>query len=197
MLFRQRQPAGYMERMRTAMWPRRSFGRSLRYYAKRVLRVKAAPHAVAGGVAMGVFAGFLPFIGFQFLLAAALAWLSRTNILAALVGTIVSNPLTYPLIVVGTLELGQFLLGQHAADYDVGEIADSLLTLDLTRLWLPLIKPMLVGAIPLGLLFSVLFYGLTRWMIAVFHRQRRRRLAEQARRKAKAEIAEKEAMVGS
>lgn len=187
MLFRQRQPAGWQDRIRTALWPRRSFSRSARYFAKRVLCVKASPHAVAGGVAMGVFAGFLPFFGFQFLIAALLAWLTRTSILASLLGTAVSNPLTLPLILVGTLQLGQNILGEREFSPDVGEITRDLMTLDASGLWEPLLKPMLVGAVPLGLGFAALFYVATRWMISVFHRRRRRRLVERARRRARAE----------
>ncbi len=182
MLFRQRQPAGFLDRLRIALWPRRSISRSARYYAKRVLRVKATPHAVAGGVAMGVFAGFLPLIGFQFILAATLAWITRTNILASLLGTVVSNPFTMPLIMVGTLEFGQFLLGEQDGSPEVGKLSLSLLTLDAARIWEPLLKPMLVGAVPVGLVFALIFYIGTRGMIVVFHRRQRRRLAERTRR---------------
>ena len=47
MLFRRRKPDGFLERVRTYLWPRRSFSRSLQYFSKRILRLKATPHAVA------------------------------------------------------------------------------------------------------------------------------------------------------
>ena len=51
MLFRRREPEGVWERFRTALWPRRSFTRSVQYLVKRVLRLTATPHAIAAGVA--------------------------------------------------------------------------------------------------------------------------------------------------
>ena len=74
MLFRRREPEGVWERFRTALWPRRSFTRSVQYLVKRVLRLTATPHAIAAGVAAGVFASWMPFLGFHFVIAAALAF---------------------------------------------------------------------------------------------------------------------------
>ena len=55
MLFGRKVPAGLAERVRTSLWPRRSFWRSGKYFAKRALRLSASPHAIASGVAAGVF----------------------------------------------------------------------------------------------------------------------------------------------
>lgn len=41
---------------------------------------------------------------------------------------------------------------------------------------------MLIGAVPLGLIFGLLFYGITRWCMIAFREQRRKRLAEKASR---------------
>ena len=73
MLFRRRKKADLLERARTFFWPRRSFLRSAQYFIKRVLRLSATPHAIAAGVAAGVFASFTPFLGFHFVIAAGLA----------------------------------------------------------------------------------------------------------------------------
>ena len=47
------------------------------------------------------------------------------------------------------------------------------------NLWV-MLKPMTIGAVPLGLLTGVVAYGLTRWGMTVFRERRRRRLAERA-----------------
>ena len=65
MLFQRRNPPTRKERLRLLVWPRRSFSRSLRYGGKRILRITASPHAVAAGLAVGVFSAFTPFFGFQ------------------------------------------------------------------------------------------------------------------------------------
>jgi uncharacterized protein (DUF2062 family) len=53
-----------------------------------------------------------------------------------------------------------------------------LQTLSISQLWAPVLKPMLCGAVPLGLIFSLLFYGITRYGMTAFREQRRKRLAE-------------------
>jgi len=73
MLFGRRAPAPALDRLRVAMWPRRSWGRSLRYANHRLSRLGASRHAIALGLAIGVFASFQPILGFQMLLAGCLA----------------------------------------------------------------------------------------------------------------------------
>jgi uncharacterized protein (DUF2062 family) len=53
--------------------------------------------------------------------------------------------------------------------------------LSFAQLWVPVLKPLTIGAILLGLVFGLLFYALTRWGMAAFREQRRRRLAEKTR----------------
>jgi uncharacterized protein len=185
MLFRRRKPAGLRERLRTLFWPRRSFWRSAQYYAKRVLRLTATPHAIAAGVAAGVFTSFLPFVGFHFIIAAILAWIIAGNILASAIGTAVGNPLTFPFIWGSTYEIGRFILeGRGPGEPRNIELVRLLRHLDFAQLWEPLIKPMTVGGVTLGLLFGMVFYVLTRWATIAFREQRRKRLADKARRRA-------------
>lgn len=171
--------------MRTFFWPRRSHWRSVQYYAKRVLRLTATPHAIAAGVAAGVFASFTPYLGFHFILAAALAWILGGNLLASAFGTAIGNPLTFPFIWGATLETGKFVLyGRHPSEIAPVHLGEMMRHLDFAELWQPLLMPMTVGALPLGLLFGMGFYIATRWAIVGFREQRRRRLADRARRRA-------------
>jgi uncharacterized protein (DUF2062 family) len=50
------------------------------------------------------------------------------------------------------------------------------------ELWGPVLKPLAIGAVPLGILFGLIFYGITRWAMVVFQEQRRKRMAEKAAR---------------
>lgn len=173
------------ERLRTVVWPRRSLWRSLQYYTKRVLRLTATPHAIAGGVAAGVFASFTPFLGFHFLLAAALAWIIGGNLVASAFGTAIGNPLTFPFIWGATLETGKLILyGRQPSELATVHLGEMMRHLHFSELWQPLLKPMSVGALPLGLTFAVGFYIATRWALVTFREQRRRRLADRARRRA-------------
>lgn len=183
MLFRRRKQADFWDRMRAFVWPRRSFWRSARYFAKRVLRLTAAPHAVAAGVAAGVFASFLPFLGCHFIVAAGVAWCIKGNILAAALGTAVGNPITFPFIWAATLGLGRLILYGRDPDPLVPlQLGQVLSKLDFAQLWEPLLKPMTVGGIPLGILFGLIFYLLTRSALVAFRARRRTQFAAKARK---------------
>nr|WP_309084038.1 DUF2062 domain-containing protein [Chelativorans sp.] len=168
-------------------WPR-SLRRSVLYIVKRALRLSATPHAIAAGIAAGVFASFTPFVGFHFIIAAALAWIIGGNLVASAMGTFVGNPLTFPFIWGATLEIGKFILrGEHPSSIGPRDIGHMLWHLEFEKLWQPLLKPMAVGSLPLGLGAALIFYAVTRWAVVVFHEQRRKRIAERARRQAAAE----------
>src|SRR5271166_5588052 len=98
MLFKRRKQLSPVERLRTAIWPTRTFRRSLRYMLLRLWRIPASSHSVALGCAAGVFAIFTPFLGFQMMLAALLALVFRGSVFASAVGTFAGNTLTYPLL---------------------------------------------------------------------------------------------------
>ncbi len=182
MLFGRRNPASLPERVRVFLWPRRSFWRSAKYFGKRVLRLRATPHAIATGVAAGVFASFFP-LGVHFIIAFCLAWILAGNLVAAALGTAFGNPLTFPVMWGATYELGSLMLNReqtgHIEPSHIGNLFDHL---DLAALWDPLLKPMIVGALPLGLLFACVTYFLTRWAVGVVQERRHLRLERQAGR---------------
>ena len=190
MLFRRRKPADNWDRIRTALWPRRSLSRSAQYFAKRVLRLTATPHAIAAGVAAGTLASFTPYLGFHFLIAAGLAICLRGNVVASAFGTAVGNPITFPFIFAATLALGRFVLdGRQIESLEPFVLGNALTHLDFRHIWAPYLLPMTVGGLILGTLAGVIVYLVTRWGTALFRAQRRKRLAERARRRAKAGMA--------
>jgi uncharacterized protein (DUF2062 family) len=185
MLFRRRKPDSLYDRVRTLVWPRRSFSRSWQYISKRVLRLTASPHSIAAGVAAGVFASTTPFLGFHIILATILCYLIRGNIIAAAIGTAFANPLTLPLIWGGTLELGRFMLN-GTFDYE-GEslhLGHLLSHGTFASIWDPWLEPMAIGSIPIGLALALCFYLVTRMATNAFRKQRRKRLAERAQLRA-------------
>lgn len=188
MLFKRRKSADWWERLRTLVWPRRSFWRSAKYFVKRALRLSGTPHAIAAGVAAGAFSSFTPFLGFHFILAGVLAWVVRGNLIASAIGTAVGNPITFPFIWGATLEAGRFILyGRHTGSLGPMHIGEPLWSMHFTELWEPFLKPMAVGSLPVGLPVALILYFVTRWAVVTFRMQRRRLLAERARRRAAAQ----------
>jgi hypothetical protein len=162
MLFRRRQPAALSNRLRVALWPRHSWSRSARYFAKRVLRLSGSPHAVAAGVAAGVFASFTPFLGFHFIIGIAIAFLIGGNFLAAALGTAFGNPITFPIIWATTYKVGGLILGLGSAS----------------------------AALPhLGVPTAVAFYFISLYAVRAFQRVRVERLAARRRERDSAALA--------
>jgi len=173
MLFRRRKRATHIERARLWVWPRVSWRRSTLYYAKRILRLSATPYAIAAGCAIGAFVSFTPFIGFHIAISIAVAWIIRGNFIAAVIGTSVGNPLTFPLIWASTYELGNVVLsGEQAVAPPLGQhfLERSIENLS------PIIKTMTVGSLPLGFMAGLVVYAIVYKSVAAYQANRRKRL---------------------
>src|SRR5690606_28469512 len=181
MLFRRRKKPSRAARLREFLWPRKGVTRPARYLAKRILRLSASPHAVAAGVAAGTFSAFTPPLGFHIILALALSYLIAGNLLAAALATTIANPLTIPLIALATFRSGAALLGIRSSEaITASELFHRMEHLQLSELWQPVLKPMLVGAGVLGGVTAFLAYAVTRFAVRSFKARRRARLAAQA-----------------
>ena len=181
MLFKRRNEESAWRRFRVWLWPRRSFSRSFQYFSKRILRLKATPHAVAAGVAAGVFAAFFP-LGLHFAVAALACWLIAGNLVAALlVAAVGGNPLTVPILWGASWEAGKLILHEPVASAGPPQNLGAMLHhMSFAELWRPVLEPMAIGAVPLGLGCALIFYGITRWGVSVFRERRRRQLAQKA-----------------
>jgi len=179
MLFGRRDKPELVERVRVFLWPRRGWRRSSKYVLKRLLRLSGTPHAIALGVAAGVFASFTPFVGFHFVIGAIIAWLIGGNLIASALGTFIGNPVTFPFIWASTFTVGNWMLGVERAD---------ILALDLNartfnqslEVLLPIFKPMLVSGIPLGIIAGMAFYFPMVWCINLYQERRRNSLKTNA-----------------
>jgi uncharacterized protein (DUF2062 family) len=180
MLFRRRVRPDLLTRLRVAAWPRRSWSRSAKYFAKRVLRLSGSPHAIAAGVAAGAFASFTPFIGFHYIIGFVIAFLIGGNLLAAALGNAIGNPLTLPLIWASTYHLGNAILGTRGRVIETGELSRNLAEKSFDAI-LPVIRPMAVGAVPLGAATALALYVVVLYSVRAFQTMRRERLAARRR----------------
>ena len=174
MLFRRREEESLLGRMRVHLWPRRSWGRSSRYVVYRLRRLSDTPHAVALGFAAGVFIAVTPFLGTHMVVAALLAWAIGGSIVAALLGTFVGNPLTYPAIWYSTYGVGNLMLGGKAGQQPI-DLSGGIFQKSLEQLW-PILKPMTLGSVPVGLALAALSYVLVKPMVDAYKHRRRREL---------------------
>ncbi len=192
MIFKRRDRPPFRDRLREMLYPRKGFWRGMDYIRKRLHRLPDSPHRIALGFACGAFASFSPFFGFHIVLAAALGWLVRGNILAAVFGTMVGNPVTFPFIAAFSLNTGWRILdtGTRATDSDfsVGWLLDNIEQIFL---------PYLVGGILPGLLAGVICYWFIGPIVEAYQKRRRRRLAKRAEAWRAAAFEEQEAYKAS
>lgn len=151
-----------------------NFAQWVRDKTRQLVQIKDSPHAVALGVAVGIFFGFVPLLGLKTLLALGVTYLLRGSVLAAAIAVTlhdVSLPVA-PLLLRWEYDVGYWLLnhphtlpphlhlhGHHPAQWLHWS---TFLTVG---------RPMLAGSVVLATPVSVLVYYLTlAWM-----RVRRRR----------------------
>jgi uncharacterized protein (DUF2062 family) len=213
-VFKRRNPRSYSEIARSFVYPRGGFRRATQYVLHRMRRLPDEPHRIARGVFAGIFVSFPPLFGVQMLSAGLLAWAIRGNILASLLATFMSNPLTTPFIAVGSLELGHWMLGIHvpldfvsivAAFADAGsELWRNFKALftsapthwdSLGAFFHIIYWPYLVGSIIPGIVISFVFYFLTIPLIKGYQRLRKNRTVQriEKRRSLKALVIEADA----
>jgi hypothetical protein len=192
MIFKRRDRPPFWDRLREILYPRKGFWRGMDYIRKRLHRLPDSPHRIALGFACGAVASFTPLFGVHIVLAAVLAWLVRGNILAAVFGTIVGNPLTFPFIAAFSLETGWRILGTGTratdSDFSVGWLLDNIEQIFL---------PYLVGGILPGLLAGVVCYWFIGPIVEAYQKRRRRRLAKRAEAWRAAAFEEQEAYKAS
>ena len=143
-------------------------------------------HSVAGGVAIGLFAGLLP-APLQMISAAALAVAFRRNLPVAVLVTLYTNPVTFvPLYLLG-YELGKLILGAGgAAPVTPFEMDWSHFFASMERLvlWTVSLGPRLVvGVLALALIFAALGYfavqlGWRAYVVLAWRARKRRRRAK-------------------
>jgi hypothetical protein len=180
MVFKRRDRAPFWNRIRQSLSPRKGWRRGYVYIAMRMQRLPDTPHRIALGFSCGVLSSFTPLFGFHILLAAALAFLTRGNVLASAVGTLAGNPVTFPLIASASFWMGSQITGIHVEPpvhgYGFAWLWDNLDAI---------FVPYLVGGILPGLAASVGFYLLVRPAVAAFQNQRRLLLTARAKKRVK------------
>ncbi|MCD2171956.1 DUF2062 domain-containing protein [Rhizobium sp. C4] len=156
---------------------RMTFSRSMRYQLLKFVRIRATPHAIGIGVAVGIFSAFLPLVGVHMALAAALAWALGGNMIAGVASTIlVGNPFTYPFIWAAAWETGQMILGSKAKSMGTIHLHELIHKLSLSELWAPILKPLLLGSIPLGIAGGLVGYFVMVQAVTIIRARRQSRL---------------------
>jgi uncharacterized protein (DUF2062 family) len=133
------------------------------------LAIRDTPEAIAGGVAIGIFFGFTPLFGLKTLSAIFFAWLTRSNILAAVIAGALHDIILpfMPVIYRWEYDVGYFILSHpHRWPQSLARLHREGFV---WRSWSSLFgvgKPLLVGGCVCAAPFAVLSFFLTRALVA-------------------------------
>jgi len=125
-------------------------------YIIRFSKKGLTPNEIALAIAVGIFIAFIPFFGTHTITAIALASLLRVNTFIVLLGAQISNPLTFPLQLFISAEVGSLILNGRFLEIKItGEI--SYLN--------HYIMPIIIGGLALGIFSSVLSFLLVKRLL--------------------------------
>jgi hypothetical protein len=126
----------------------------LKDYIVRFSKKGLTPHEIALGVAIGIFVAFIPLFGTHTVTAIALASLLRVNTLIVLLGTQISNPLTFPFQLFISAEVGSLIL--H------GKLLEIKFTHQMSALLSHYLLPIIIGGLVLGIVGAGVSYLLVK-----------------------------------
>ena len=152
-----------------------------RYTYLRIVRIKAPAESIALGLALGVFAGALPFLSLQMVIAVALALLLRGNVIAAALGTWWTNPFNWAIVFPLFYMLGKAFVPGEVLHLSIAELANLPLLDLLQRGWKWLLITSLGGVVA-GLPMAAMTYFLALRGVRMYHDGRARRKLERQRK---------------
>ena len=123
----------------------------------------ASSYAISAGFACGSMVSFTPLIGFHFVLAVMFAYLLRANYIAALIGTIVGNPISFPFIWGLIYKVGAFIV-----DKPEDNLRPNINFEIIINQTYDIFIPMLVGGAVLAIPIWVITYFITYSFVSSF-----------------------------
>ena len=132
--------------------------RIFRIIKLKVYRIRDFPESVAIGLSWGVAVSFTPLLGFHLIICYLGTWLMRGNLIAATVGTIIGNPLTFPFLFYINYKIGLSFFYKPLNNYEfkVQFFIDN---------FSDLFYPTLLGSIPIAFSTWFITYYTTKYLL--------------------------------
>lgn len=156
------------QNIREALWPSMGWQRTFRYVQHRLVRIKDTTSSIARGMAFGAAVSCAPVPGTHIFTAALLSWMTRSSVLASVVGTLVGNPWTFPFMWWAAYKLGDWMfyaLGLPVREmpekFEFGELMHEIKT-DPLGLFVPWVSGGFMLAFLTWPVFYLIFYRIVR-----------------------------------
>ena len=136
------------------------FQAGIKAFYIRFLKIRGTPDQISLGMALGMFIGMTPFMGFHTITAVAMASIFGWSKIAAGIGVFITNPFTAPIIYSFTYQLGSKITGYS----DPAKLAslfkdDGLIALIKSSPMI--IIDLLIGGIIIGIPVAIIGYYVT------------------------------------
>jgi len=190
-MFKRRTPLNFIQNARQILWPKMGWWRLLKYYRVRIIRLSSTAESIAINLAGGSAMSFTPFFGIHVFTALGFAWLigARMNVVAAMVGTFIGNPWTFPFLLYSSYRVGGWFLnifGDHTSSPNfnpntVEEQSENLLSYfwdNFTEIFVPTA----IGGTLLAIASFPLYYMLYVYLVRGAQRARKLRIKKKQRR---------------
>lgn len=199
MVFKRRNKRTIWQSVSESILPRRGWKRAITYLGHRLKRLPDSPHKISLGLAVGVWLCFSPFFGLHMVLSVLLSYILRANIIAALLGTMLSAPPPiFVLIIAINFKIGAWMTGTPEAPETGGSILhlfrEASLDLwhnlksvfsgevvdwtNLIEFFHSIVMPYTIGGIVPGTVSAVVAYFMSKPLIYAYQHRRRGRLLE-------------------
>ncbi len=172
----------------------------LRKALRRVIYSRSSSQSIAAGVALGVFIGFTPTVGFQMVIAALTATVLRVNRLAAIFPVWITNPFTIVPIYYFEYRVGTWVWFSRGGPHVVERLevlATRISAVTITDFWATMgavfagigqlgaevLVPLILGSLIVGIILAAATYPLTLWAVMRIRRQREHYAVRKAERR--------------
>lgn len=162
-MFQRKNPLTFAQRIMSLIWPSIGWKRTFTYTQLRLIRLKGSTRSIATGFAFGAAISFTPLPGSHIIGAGMLSLLTRGNILASLVGTLIGTPWTFPFMWWAAYKTGDFafqLFGAKIVEMPK-DLTWAFLVDEVTHHPMDLIVPWVTGGFILMTLSWPVFYILS------------------------------------
>ena len=129
-MFKRKIPLTNAQKLREMLWPKMGWIRVLKLYRARIIRLASPARTIAANMAGGAAMSFTPFFGLHIFAAMGFSWLigAGVNVIAAVTGSFLGNPWTFPFLFFTSNRVGQWVLDAVGYNDEVMEVDVNLIS---------------------------------------------------------------------
>ena len=149
-----------------------------REHSLKLLAIRDTPVAISGGVAIGIFFGFTPLFGLKTLSAIFVAWLTGSNIIAAVLAATLHDVILpfMPVVYLWEYSLGYWLLNQPHQWPAVRSLHWHGHPWRDWRTFFTVGKPLLVGSAIFATPFAIVAFWVTKFILVRHQRKKQQQM---------------------